>query len=173
MNKLKELMPWNNTSPVEVLRGGDYGLSLASMQQEMNRMFERFYRGMEVHLTDWDAKTISMPAVNVAETPESFKIDVELAGMDPKKVSVESAGGFLTISGERFNEKEERKDEKSVTYVREEIRYGSFARTLALPESADGDNAKATFKNGILTVTVPKKPEAVQKAKKIEIREAA
>lgn len=171
MNKISELMHWNRPSSIFVRKGSEIGSSLASLQEEMNRLFEHFYTGTQLYLTDWDKKLAASPAVNVVEDGSGFKVEAELAGMDPKNVEIEITGGYLTLKGERKEEKEEKKEGGS--YLRQEISYGSFLRTVALPETADGDKAKASFKNGILTITVPKKAEAQQKPRKIEIRTAA
>lgn len=170
MSKIRELMNWNSSSPVSVRRG-DSNFSIAALQEEMNRLFDHFYNGARLRLTDWDQKMPSTPSVNLVENGTSFKVEAELAGIDPKNVEVEIANGALTLKGERKEEKEESKEDGN--YLRRKISYGSFTRTIALPETADGDKAKATFKNGILTIEVPKKPEAQQKPKKIEIRTAA
>lgn len=171
MSKIRELIHWNNPSSVLVQKREDISHSLSALQAEMNRLFNHFYNGSQVYLTDWDKNLADLPAVNVVEDGSSFKVEAELAGMDPKNVEVEVAGGCLTVKGERKEEKKEEKDGGS--YLRQEISYGSFTRTIALPDTADSDKAKASFKNGILTVTVPKKPEAQQKPKKIEIKTAA
>lgn len=170
MSKLRELMPWNNPASILVRKGENLGSSLMGLQEEMNRLFDHFYSGAEVYLTDWD-KRISAPAVNVTEDDGSFKVEAELAGIDPKNVEVEAVGNRLTLKGERREEKEEKKD--GGNYLRQEISYGSFLRTVTLPDSADGEKSRASFKNGILTVTVPKKAEAQQKSRKIEIKSAA
>jgi HSP20 family protein len=169
MSKIHELMPWSRPSSIFVRRGEGFGSSLSSLQEDMNRLFEHFYNGAQTHLTDWDEGTIAAPSVNVVENGSSFRIEAELAGMDPKNVEVEVSNGTLTLKGER--KEEEKEDGKS--YLRREISYGSFTRTVALPETADEDKAKATFRNGILTVDIPKKPEAQQKPKKVEIKTAA
>lgn len=170
MSKIRELINWNRPAALSV-RKGEIGSSLAALQEDMNRMFEHFFTSLNLRLTDWDEKLPAAPSVNIVENGDSFRVEAELAGMDPKDVEVEVAGGYLTLKGER---KEEKKEEKEGgKYLRQEISYGSFLRSVPLPETADSDKAKASFKNGILTVTVPKKPEAVQKPKKIEIKSAA
>ena len=171
MSKIRELMHWNNPSSVLVRKGEDFASSMNALQQEMNRLFDHFYTGAQLRLTDWDQKLATTPAINLVEDGTSFKVEAELAGMDPKDVEVEVVGGVLTLKGERKEEKNEKKEDGS--YLRQEISYGSFLRSIALPETADSDKAKASFKNGILTVTVPKKPEAQQKPRKIEIKAAA
>lgn len=170
MNKLRELMPWNDTSSLLVRKGGSFGSSVIALQEEVNRLFDHFFTGAEVYTTNW-GKKLSAPSVNVTEDGSSFKIEAELAGMDPKDIEVESVGRYITLRGERKEEKEEKKD--GGNYLRQEISYGSFLRTVPLPETADSEKAKASFKNGILTVIVPKKAEARQKTQKIEIKAAA
>lgn len=168
--ELRNLVNWDRPFGIPVRqRASNAAPSFAALQEEMNRVFERFYSGAQVYLTDWDKKIATTPAVNILENGDSFRVEADLAGMDPKQVDIEVANGFLTLKGERTEEKEE----KGENYLCHEIAYGAFYRTIALPEAADGDRAKAAFKNGILTVTVPKKPEAMQKPKKIEIRTAA
>ncbi len=171
---IRELIHWNRPFGVSIRkRGDDAWNSLASLQEEMNNMFERLYTGANVRLTDWDGKRANAPAVDVVESDKSFTVKAELAGIDPKDVDVEVTDGFLTIRGQRSEEKEEKKEEKDYSYLRQEISEGYFQRTLALPDTADCDNAEASFKNGILTVAVPKKPEAIQKPRKLEIKKAA
>lgn len=140
-----------------------------NLQDEMNRMFNHFYNGALVHMTDWDKKLPPAPAVDVKDTGKSFNIKVELAGMDPENVDIEIAEGVLTITGE----KKEEKKEESENYLRREISYGSFYRTIALPETADGEKAEAKFKSGVLTVEVPKKAGAIKATKKLQIKKAA
>ena len=169
MSRIHELMPWNRPSSIFVRRGEGVSNSLASLQEEMNRMFDHFYNGTQAHLTDWDEKALAAPSINVVESGDSFRVEAELAGIDPKNVEVEIVNNSLTLKGERKEEEKQGGD----NYLRHEISYGSFARTVALPETADSDKAKASFKNGILTVAIPKKLEAQQKPRKIEIKSAA
>lgn len=171
MTKIRELMHWNNPSSVFVRKGEGFGSSLAALQEEMNRLFDHFYAGAQLRLTNWDQKLPTAPAVNVVEDGASFRVEAELAGMDPKNVEVEITDGCLTLRGERKEEKEEKKE--GGNYLRQEISYGSFVRTVVLPDTADENKASASFKNGILTVTVPKKAEAQQKPRKIDIKTAA
>jgi HSP20 family protein len=91
--------------------------------------------------------------------------------MDPKNVEVEITDGFLTIKGQREEKKEEK--DKEGSYLRREMSFGSFLRTVALPETADFDKAEASFRNGILTITVKKKAAAIAKPKKVAVKQAA
>ena len=107
------------------------------------------------------------PAMDVAETDKAYEITAELPGMRESDVEVVAANGMLTIKGEKKEEKEEKKKD----YYLSERRYGSFQRRMPIPEEVEADKIEATFKNGVLTVTLPKtaqKPE-----KKVEIKAAA
>jgi HSP20 family protein len=143
-----------------------FGWPLAGLQEDMNRLFDQFYSGSLSSLTDWNGDTISAPSVNVIEDEKSFRVEAELAGIEPKNVEVEVARGLLILKGERH--RQENREEKN--YLRREISYGSFTRKVALPETADSEKAKATFSNGLLTVDIPKIPAAQQKSRKIEIK---
>ena len=108
----------------------------------------------------------TMPAVDVAESEKSYEIKAELPGMDEKDIEVKVTDGSLTIKGE----KQEEREEKERDYYLQERRYGSFERSFELPESVDPDRIEASFKKGVLTVTLPKKAEAQKPAKKIEVK---
>jgi HSP20 family protein len=108
------------------------------------------------------------PAVDVVEKDKAFEITAELPGMDENNVDVKFADGVLSIKGEKKEEKEERKKD---TYLSER-RYGSFQRAFRVPDGIDADKITANFKNGVLTVTLPKTVEAVKNEKKIPIAKA-
>lgn len=169
MSKIRDLISCSMPAAIAVNRGR-VSQSLASLQDEMNRLFNHYYHGMEVRMTDWDNLPASSPAVNVSETGEGFRIDAALPGIDAKKIKVETLCGMLTISGEIQDETTESKDSKSGSYLRREITTGAFIRSVQLPESADCDKAVAEFKNGILTVMVPKLADAKQKPRKIDVK---
>ena len=88
--------------------------------------------------------------------------------MDEKNIEVKVTNGNLTIKGEKQEEKEEKKKD----YYLHERHFGSFERSFDVPEGVDADKIEANFKKGVLTVTVPKKPEAQKPAKKIEVKAA-
>jgi HSP20 family protein len=89
--------------------------------------------------------------------------------MDEKNIEVKVANGGLTIKGEKKVEKEERKKD----YYLSERRFGSFERYFRLPEGVDADKIEASFKKGVLTVTLPKRPEGRKPEKKVEVKAAA
>ncbi len=106
------------------------------------------------------------PAVDLAETDKSYEISCELPGMEEKDIEVAISNGILTIRGEKQEEKEEKKQE----YVLSERRYGSFQRTFRMPDGVDAEKIAANFSKGVLSITLPKTPEAQRNERKIQIK---
>jgi HSP20 family protein len=104
----------------------------------------------------------------VREDASSITIEAELPGVEEKDVSVTLANGVLTIKGEKKLEKEEKNDSYHMT----ERSFGSFQRSLRLPDTVDDAKVEAHFDKGVLKVTAAKKPEAVKAERKIEIRKS-
>jgi HSP20 family protein len=128
---------------------------LATFRKEMDRFLERFWDGDEMRPSGAWA-----PDIEIAETKEALTIRAEVPGMEPKDMQVTLENGVLTLRGEKRQEMEQ-KDER---LYRSERHYGSFARSLRLPANVDASNVTASFKNGVLTVVMPKTPEARGKA---------
>ena len=105
------------------------------------------------------------PAIDVSENESRLTVTAELPGLDRKDIEVAVKDGVLTIRGEKRME-EESKDAK---FHRVERRYGAFYRALSLPDSVDSEKVDATFRNGVLQVSLPKRPE--RKPKSIEVKE--
>lgn len=100
-----------------------------------------------------------MPSVDISENETEFHVSAELPGMEKDDISVDLENGRLTIQGERrFEEKEENEN-----YHRIESRYGKFNRSFYLPDTVDEDNITATYKNGVLNITIGKNKEKVKK----------
>jgi HSP20 family protein len=106
------------------------------------------------------------PAVEIAETPEEFTVTAELPGLVAKDVTADFEDGMLTIKGEKTETKTEKEDKKYYVWERS---YGSFERSFSFPMGVDQDKIKASFENGVLTVTLPKTKEAKASGKKIAI----
>jgi HSP20 family protein len=120
-------------------------------------------------LLNWDPFTARpasafAPAFEVKETTDSFVLRADLPGVEEKDLDIAVHAGVLTVSGSR--QAEERREGES--YALYERQYGSFSRSFALPDLADGDRIEAKLANGVLTLTVAKKAEA--KPRKIEIK---
>ncbi|HLN08511.1 MAG TPA: Hsp20/alpha crystallin family protein [Xanthobacteraceae bacterium] len=147
-----------------------------SLRREVDRLFDDFGTGFwrapfRRSLFDvepfWNRELTfgTTPAVDVVEKDKTYEITAELPGMDEKNVEVLFSDGVLTIKGEKQEEKEEKKKD----YYMSERRYGSFRRSFEVPEGVDAEKIEASFKNGVLSVTLPKSPEAQKKEKKIPV----
>lgn len=106
------------------------------------------------------------PSLDVSETEQAIKVSVELPGLAEQDIQVSLANDVLTISGEKKAEQEE----KGENYHRVERSYGAFRRSIAVPAEVEADQVEATFKNGLLTVTLPKSAAAQAEVKKIEVK---
>lgn len=113
-----------------------------------------------------DKTGVTMPAVNILETKDEFKLEIAAPGLSRIDYSVKVENNVLTIS----SEKEEKKEEKETRFMRREFSYSSFSRSFTLPQSVDAEKINASYNEGILTVTIPKKEEAKEKpAREIKI----
>jgi len=130
---------------------------LTALQSEVNRLFSRVGSGDVAERQSWT------PSIDVIETDDSIKLKAELAGMDPQDISIEVQDNVLTVSGERRFQEEVKEDK----YYRIERRYGSFSRSLALPQTLNENGIEAKYENGLLEVVVPK--AEVAKPKKIAV----
>jgi HSP20 family protein len=123
---------------------------ITTLRKEMDRLFDRIWEGglpeVTTPLGEWT------PALDIGETNEAVIVKAEVPGIDPKEIKVSMVNQLLTISGEKKYEKEE-KDEK---FYRMERSTGFFARAITIPVPVDAGKVVATFKNGLLTITMPK-----------------
>jgi len=109
------------------------------------------------------------PAIDIYEDGDNVVAEASLPGVDPKDVDVTVENDILTIQGQSKSEQEQKlaDEQRAINYYRKEVRSGSFHRTVQLPYAVNGDQAKATYENGILKISIPKAEHA--KAKKITI----
>lgn len=107
-----------------------------------------------------------VPSLDIFEEKDSFVLKAELPGLTEKEVEIDLDGRLLTIRGEKKWEE----DKKERDYHRIERRYGAFHRQITLPESVDTGRPAAEMRNGVLTIRFPKRPEAVKKAVRIEVK---
>ena len=136
-----------------------------SLQREIDRLFEDFSRGFPTFPAN--GATGLMPSMDVTETDKEIEVTAELPGLEEKDVQINLTDNLLTIRGEKKAEKEQ----KDKNYRLVERSYGSFERTLELPEGVNPDAIKANIAKGVLKVTIPKPAPA--QAKKIEVKPAA
>lgn len=140
----------------------------AEFHREMNRLFDDFFTDFSV-APSWSTGLVSAgtfnPGVNVSETEKDIIIQAELPGLDKKEVNVELQDNAVVISGE----KKEEREEKNKKWHRVEHSYGSFQRVIPLPANVDAGAAKAEFKKGLLTISLPKIEKESVKKNTIEI----
>lgn len=146
----RSLAPWRPFAELEAFPGF-FGEGLFG---------SRFPRLMDELLREWPgARTRGgsiLPAMDVSDDEKQYTVTIELPGSKKEDIHVELHEGMLSIRGEKRSEREEKKEQRR--YV--ERSYGSFSRTLRLPPDADGEHLNATFKEGVLTLTIPKTEEA-------------
>ena len=155
----------NLKSLIPIGRDRSVASPFMSLQREIDRLFEDFSRGFPT--IAGNGATALMPSMDVTETDKEIEITAELPGLEEKDVQINIADNILTIRGEKKAEKEQ----KDKNYRLVERSYGSFERTLELPEGVNADAIKANISKGLLKVTVPK--PAPTQAKKIEVKSAA
>ena len=131
------------------------------LQHEMNQMFDNFFDNFR--LSPFRKENLeTFPRVDIKETNKEVDVSAELPGLEAKDIDISISDNILTLSGEKSKEAEN----KGEGYYRMERIYGSFHRSVMLPTEVESDNVKAVFKNGILRITIPKKPEANEKQRK-------
>ncbi|PKA45520.1 Hsp20/alpha crystallin family protein (plasmid) [Rhizobium sullae] len=141
-----------------------------SLRWEIDRVFNEFNPGFfdrTLFARLPAAYSREVPAVDFAETDKAYELTAELPGVEAKELDVTLTNGILTIKGE----KQESKEQTEKEYCLSERRYGSFQRSLQLPDGVDADRIDASFANGILKVVLPKTP-AQQNGQKISIKAA-
>jgi len=122
---------------------------MSNLKQEFERFFGPFG---ELKLEEFPAVGDWAPSMDVSETKEALVVKAEVPGLDPKDIQISLQEQYLTIKGEKTQEKLDKEER----YHRVERFYGSFARSVRLPVGVDGSRVTASFKNGLLTVTLPK-----------------
>lgn len=184
--ELKELAPWNwfrrehesEGRPLPVVRrpgASMYPATLAQFRNEFDQLFENFLQGFPLAPAAFPSLPRAMgddgwmkPSVDIAATEKAYAITADLPGVDEKNIDVEISGDTLIIRGQ----KEHKKEEKNKDYYCVERSYGSFQRQLSLPEDADPEHIEAAYKNGVLSLTVPRRPGKTESAKRIEVHAA-
>jgi HSP20 family protein len=145
-----ELVPWERTK------------TLSKLRKEMDDLWGRFFGDTGLPIL---SEPVWAPALDVKETKENIVVTAEIPGLTAKEVEVTISGDVLTIKGEKKQEKEE-KDE---SYHLIERRYGSFSRSIRLTTDVDTKNVKASNKEGVLTISLPKSEKAKEKQIKIAV----
>ncbi len=163
---MRDLIPWGRNQQTTPSRYREEGDPFMTLHREMNRLFDDVFRSFDVapfgSLTG-AGRTMGWPSVELSETDKDLRISAELPGMDEKDVEVLMQDRVLTIRGEKKSEVEDKERAFS------ERTYGRFERRIPLGQDLDEDKVEASFKNGVLTVTIPKTAQATSQMKRIAI----
>ena len=184
--ELKKLAPWNwfkneeeNEHTVPVKHGDKrppfpvrHHDPMLQIHRDIDHLFDQFFRGWGLpqrgsfgNFADFNAGVLLKPKVDLSAADREYLLTVEIPGVAEKDVSVDISNNTMTIKGEKKQEKED----KDKNYYRIERSYGCFQRVLSLPEDVDQDAIKAAFKDGVLTITMPRKALPAGEVKKVEI----
>ncbi|MGZ8287470.1 MAG: Hsp20/alpha crystallin family protein [Allosphingosinicella sp.] len=163
---IRDLMPWVAPRGASPVASGDHPLH--TLQSELNRVFDSLLRtipggGAAAAVAPFLG---TGPRVDVAETETEIKVAAELPGLEEKDIEVSLSGDLLIIKGEKKAET----DQRLLNYHISERVFGAFNRSIPLPSGIDATAVTAVFRNGVLTITVPKTQEAVQEAKRIAVK---
>jgi HSP20 family protein len=161
---VRDLVPWNRGHDVTVRRGEEANPLLA-LHREVNRLFDDVFHGFDLARFGFDRgfdRAFSWPNIEVSDTDKEMRVTAELPGLDENDVDVELANGVLAIKGEKKTETEDKDRLFSERY------YGRFERRIPV-EDVEEDKVSASFRNGVLTVTLPKTAHAQRQVKRIAI----
>ena len=160
-------------------RAGTHGLShpVEQFRTDIDRLLSDFLRGYwhipfrrsavdVAPIWRGDISLGATPAVDIIDKDDAYKLTAELPGVDEKQVELRFSDSTLTIEGKKDEEPEDAKQDHFVS----ERHYGDFHRTFRVPDGVDADKIEAQFRNGVLTVTLPKTAESRRKRKTIELR---
>lgn len=176
-NSVKKMQEHADAKSNKVPVTTDLWHPLEKLRQQVDHLFEDFNRGSLISpfsrglfdvepFFSRDVFSRSMPAVDITEKDKSFEITAELPGMDQKNIEIKLSNGSLIIKGE----KKEDKEEKRKGYHLSERHYGSFERVFNLPKGVDAEKIDAHFSKGVLSISLPKKPEAMKADKVVPIK---
>jgi HSP20 family protein len=158
---LTDLMPWARNRAPATPRVSDDNDPFAALQRNMNRIFDDFSSNFGLPAAARGAWPAAWPRVEIRESGNDVKVTADLPGLEEKDIEVSLHDGLLTLKGEKKSESE------GALYS--ERWHGQFQRSVQLGPEIDPDNVNAAFRNGVLTVTVAKKPEAQTQVKRIPI----
>lgn len=157
---VKNLIPWNRAKTAPANRPVDDASPFVALHREMNRLFDDFFQGVDLPVlkTGWGAV---WPRMDVEDKGNAVEVTAELPGVEQKDIEITLLDGVLSVRGEK-------KAETDTADYRERW-FGQFQRSVQLGPDVDPDKVSATFKNGVLTVNVQKKPEQARTEKRIPI----
>jgi HSP20 family protein len=162
---VRDLIPWNRGTNQAPALYRDEMDPFLSLHRNVNRLFDEVFRGFDspAIFGGMNARNGVWPNVEFSENEKEIRVTAEVPGLEENDIEVLLDDGVLTLRGEKKSETEDKDRQFSERY------YGRFERRLALGREVDEDKVAATFKNGVLTVTLPKTEKAQANAKRIAI----
>lgn len=166
---VRDLIPWNRSTgtPAPAGLSNEPASPFLTLHREMNRLFDDVFSGFggvpSLTGSSLAARSFGWPNVEVVEADGALRVSAELPGLDETDVELLIEDGVLTLKGEKRAETTDRARGYS------ERSYGRFERSIALPFAVQEDKAEATFRNGVLTVTLPRAAEAPERRRRIAI----
>ena len=165
--KVNNLIPFGRKRQ-DVARTSDEH-PILSLRRDIDRLFDAFWSDMQVPFVGFDGFLgKSLPSTDIEENEKTLEVSMELPGLEEKDVEVTLREGELVVRGEKKAESEKKKK----GYYLSERSFGSFYRAIPLPAGIDESKVEAKFRNGVLTVTLPKTAEALANVKKIAVNAA-
>jgi HSP20 family protein len=164
---VRDLIPWHRGSAPAAGQSGAVS-PFEALHREIDRVFDDFWRGSGRLPEVFGGAFESVPQVDVTEDDAGFQVTAELPGMAQKEITLDFSDNTLTISGEKKVERDEKKKDYHVM----ERAHGSFRRAIPFPVEVEADKVSAAFKNGVLSVSLPKSKAAKAKTKRIAIKSA-
>lgn len=171
--QIRDLIPWGRgrkeaVAPPAVPATGDESPMLG-LHRDINRVFDDFWTRFDLgplSLRSSGGGRVGDPRTDIVDTDKAVEVSVELPGLDEKDIEITVSDDVLTIRGEKTTEREN----SGKGYYLHERSYGSFYRAIPLPADVVADGATAEYRKGVLTVTLPKSPEAQAQGRKIEVK---
>jgi HSP20 family protein len=170
MHMKRSLIPWKRKDGQALARREDN--PILALHRQVDSLFDDFFRDFErafrlpARGEGWGDGSVVAPSVDLAETDNEYVVTAEVPGLQEKDVEVILDNDVLTLRGEKRAEREEKKKNYHLT----ERSYGQFQRVIPLPHGVDREKAAASFKSGVLTITLPKTPEAKSNQRVIPVR---
>ncbi len=156
---MRSLIPWRQREDTDLM-----SRRIGDRRRDFDDLFNHFF-GDEWFMPERFGVSRFAPAFDVSETDDEFLVKAELPGVDPKDVEVSLSGNVLTVKGEKREGKEEKHEDRH----RVERSFGSFSRSFTLPSEVKEDSVKAAYKDGVLSLNLPKADSAKKKTITIDV----
>jgi HSP20 family protein len=166
---ITDMIPWKREKAEASTRREQEEDAFLDLRSQMNRLFDDFFQspfGMRPFLGESGFLGEFAPQMDVSETEKEINVSAELPGLEPEDIHITVDQNALTISGEKRVEKED----KGKRYYRLERSYGSFHRSITLPDQIDEEKIEATFKRGVLKMRLPKTGKEREKGRRITVK---